>query len=389
MHHAKQEMRGSLSPDDVVITDLVAALFDRLFIDERLSDATRAQVGRLQLPVFKAVLQDRSFFTDRRHPIRGLIDSMAELGASDEAILVDGKSPSKWIATIVGEILERHAEDPQVFAHALPRLVTVLERHRDASLEEDAAIQELRENEAKLTATREASLAIAHRLAAGSYPQEADAYLYGRYRDVLMFDYIQSGENSPNWMGDLEVVDDILWVLSPHATEEDRTRLTALLPSLLFRLRMGFQRMGHPLETANAHMAELRQLLEEVVKAPVAAAHGAIRKTPPPFQVEDYTATLKVTSGTLLEEGLARGVWLEFTEEDGTKRRCRLNWMSPVQGTCVFKDLDQNRSFAISVDDLRIKRRAGKAVIVDGPGIAQSSIDGALADVARNLGAPQ
>jgi len=178
-------------------------------------------------------------------------------------------------------------------------------------------------------------------------------------------------------------------VLTPHATEEERSRLTSLLPSLLFRLRMGFQRMGMPLEKANECMEELRTLLDEVVKAPVAAAHGAIRKTPPSMPVDDYTATLRVTSGSLAEEGLARGVWIEFTDADGTKNRARLNWMSPVQGTCVFKDLERNRSFAISVDDLREKRRAGKAVIVDGPGVAQSTIDGAIADVARNLGAPQ
>ena len=388
VHQAKQEMRASLNADDVVVADLVAALFDRLFGDTRLTDATRAQVGRLQLPVFKAVLQDRTFFTDRRHPIRGVIDAMAELGASDEAVTVDGKPPSRWIAAIVGEILERHVEDPQVFSRALKELAHVLDRHREAALDQDAAIRELREREAKLTAIRESSLAIAHRLAAGSYPQEADAYLYGRYRDVLVFDYIQGGENSPNWSGDLEVIDDILWVLTPHASEEDRARLTSLVPSLLFRLRMGFQRTGMPLEKANECMEELRSLLDEVVKAPVAAAHGAIRKTPPAMPVDDYTATLKVSSGSLAEEGLARGVWFEFTQDDGSKRRCRLNWMSPVQGTCVFKDLEHNRSFAISVDDLREKRRAGKAVIVDGPGVAQSTIDGAIADVARNLGVP-
>jgi hypothetical protein len=57
-----------------------------------------------------------------------------------------------------------------------------------------------------------------------------------------------------------------------------------------------------------------------------------------------------------------------------------------VQGTCVFKDLDRNRSFAISVDELREKRRGGRAAVVDGPGVAQSSIEGAIADVARGLG---
>jgi hypothetical protein len=386
VHQAKHEMRASLTPDDVVVADLVAALFDRLFSDTRLTDATRAQVGRLQLPVFKAVMQDRSFFTDRRHPIRGLIDTMAELGASDEAVSVDGKPPSRWIATVVGEILERHAEDSQAFARALPRLVQVLERHREAALEQDAEIRELRAREEGLTAIRESSLVIAHRLSAASYPQEAAAYLYGHFREVLLHDFKQGGERSPNWSADLEMLDDILWILTPRSTSEERARLVSLLPSLFFRLKMGYQRAGQAPEVATQSVEELKSLLDEVMRAPVAAAHGTLRKVPTPMPPDDYTATLHISSASLAEEGLARGVWLEFTEEDGTKRRCRLNWMSPVQGTCVFKDLERNRSFAISVDDLREKRRAGNAVLVDGPGVAQSSIDGAIADVARGLG---
>jgi hypothetical protein len=388
VHQAKQEMRASLTPDDVVVADLVAALFDRLFNDPRLTDTTRAQVGRLQLPVFKAVMQDRAFFTDRRHPIRGLIDTMAELGASDEAVTVDGKPPSRWISAVVGEILEHHAADSQAFARALPRLVQILERHREAALDQDAGIRALREREASLAAIRESSLAIAHRLAAASYPQEAAAYLYGRYREVLLHDFTNGGEQSANWSASLEVLDDILWILTPRGTPEERTRLVSLLPSLLFRLKMGYQRAGLAQDDANLRVEELKQLLDEVMRSPVAAAHGALRKVPAPMPADDYTATLHISSASLAEEGLARGAWFEFTGEDGAKNRARLNWMSPVQGTCVFKDLDRNRSFAISVDELREKRRAGRAAIVDGPGVAQSSIEGAIADVARGLGGP-
>ncbi|HXF79835.1 MAG TPA: DUF1631 family protein [Usitatibacter sp.] len=386
VHQAKEEMRGSLDANDIVIADLVAALFDRLFLDARLADATRAQIGRLQIPVFKAVLRDRTFFSDALHPIRLLIDTMAELGASDEAVTIDGAPPSRWIARVVGEILERHAEDPMAFARAAPRLAQVLERHRDAAMAQDAQIRELRERDEKLSAVREASLAIAHRLSSATYPQEADAYLYGRFRDVLLHDFVRGGESSPNWNADIEILDDILWVLTPRVTAADRERLASLLPSLLFRLRMAYQRAGISPESTTQYLEELRTLLDEVMRSPVAAAHGALRKVPAPMPADDYTATLHVNSGSLAAEGLARGTWFEFTEEDGSKRRCRLNWMSPVQGTCVFKDLALNRSFAISLDELRERRERGSAVPVDGPGVARSSVEGAIADVARALG---
>jgi hypothetical protein len=76
---------------------------------------------------------------------------------------------------------------------------------------------------------------------------------------------------------------------------------------------------------------------------------------------------------------------VEFRDPGQAPRRCRLTWVSPVQGACVFKDLDRNRSFPISIEELRERRRAGTAVMVDGPGIAAASVDAALADVARGL----
>jgi hypothetical protein len=383
-------MRDALTPADAVVADLVAALFDRLFMDKRLSDATKAQVGRLQLPVFKAVMQDRSFFTERAHPIRALIDVIAELGAAEESIRIDERSPAEWIAAVVAEILARHGEDARAFVAAQRMLGDVLELHRAAEVEADEQVLAIRLEEQRLAAVRDASLEIAHRLAAGHYPDEGASFLYRCWRDVLVSDFLEAGHDSPNWNADLEVLDDVLWILVPRTSTEDRARLVSLLPSVLYRLKMGFARAGIPAETAGQNVEELKQLLDEVMRAPMAAAHGTLRKraASPPAFTDDYTATLHVSSASLAEEGLARGTWFEFTEPDGEKRRCRLTWMSPVQGTCLFKDLERNRSFAISLDEVREKRRAGTAIPVDGPGVAQSSIEGALSDVARAMNAP-
>jgi hypothetical protein len=390
VRRAKGEMREALTPADAVVADLVAALFDRLFVDTRLSDATKAQVGRLQLPVFKAVMQDRTFFTERAHPIRALIDVIAELGGSDAAILVDGRTPDAWIASEVGKLAETHGDDASAFRRTHERLAKALERHRDTAVERDEQVQAIRDNEERLTAVRESTLAIAHRLEGGHYPQECASFLYRSWRDVLLYDFEHGGEQSADWKADIEVLDDALWVLTPHSSKEDRARLASLLPSVLFRMKLGFKRADIPEGDALAFTEELKELLDAIVSRPAAAAHdAALRKaaTAAPLLPEDYTATLHVSSGAMTEEGFERGTWIEFTEADGARRRCRLNWLSQVQGTCVFKDLDRNRSFAISLDELREKRRNGLAAIVDGPGVAQSTIDAAIADVARGMGA--
>lgn len=389
VHRAKAQMGEALTTADGVVADLVAALFDRLYVDPRLSDATKAQVGRLQIPVFKSVMQDRAFFTDRKHPIRQLIDVIAELGGGEEAILVEKRTPSQWIVAVVEDLLSRHAEDAAAFAAAHRKLAGILERHRDAAIEQDEQIQAIRAAEESFVAVREASLAIAHRITAGSCPEEGASFLYRSWRDVLVHDYRNGGDQSPNWNADLEVLDDILWILTPRTSKEDRARLVSLLPSLLFRLKMGFNRAGIAPDAGAAYIEELKRLLDEIVRAPVAAAHGTLRKTSPnaPLFSDDYTATLHTSSASLTEEGFVRGAWIEFKEE-GVRRRCRLTWLSPVQGTCLFKDLERNRSFAISLEELRERRRQGTAALVDGPGVAQSSIEGAIADVAKALGSP-
>lgn len=389
IHRAKREMSGALTAADVVVADIVAALFDRLFTDRLLSDATKAQVGRLQLPVFKAVIQDHSFFSDRAHPIRRLIDTLAELGAGEPEIRVDGRVPGEWIADAVQDVLDGDVEDKQLFEREWRRLASVLERHREAALEVDAEVLALRERELRLVAIREASLVIAHRLASANCSEDAASYLYRCWRQVMVYDYLDGGDAGPEWNADLEVLDDILWVLVPRTSPGDRERLVSLLPSLIYRMKLGFVRADVDGNEAAAHVEELRVLLDEVMRSPVAAAHGTSRKAPVSPALDDYTATLHVSGAMLGEEGLARGSWVEFREPDGERRRCRLTWLSPVQGTCVFKDLERNRSFAIALEELRERLRAGTAEPVDGPGVAQASIDAAISDVARGLGAQE
>ncbi|HXZ47916.1 MAG TPA: DUF1631 family protein [Usitatibacter sp.] len=386
IRRAKRAMAGTLTRTDSLVADLLAALFERLLADRRLSDATKAQVGRLQLPFFKAIMKDHSFFNDAAHPIRQLIDTIAELGACDPAISIDDCTPEEWIAASVQNIVDAGDDDAAIFAGERDRLAAILERHHEATLEHDAEVLALRERERHLVAMREATLTIAHQVSASSASHEAASFLYRCWREVMVNDYLEGGEAGAEWKLDLEVLEDVLWVLVPRASSDERTRLAALLPSLIFRLKLGFVRARIDPDEAARRLEELRVLLDDVMRSPIAAAHGMRRKVAPEPVVDDYTATLHV-SGAVREEGLVRGAWVEFRDPGGETRRCRLTWISPVQGACVFKDLERNRSFPIGLEELRERRRAGTAVLVDGPGVAASSVDGALADVAGGLDA--
>ncbi len=51
--------------------------FDIILDDRNLPIEIQALVSRLQLPILKVALKDRSFFTDRKHPARQLINEIA------------------------------------------------------------------------------------------------------------------------------------------------------------------------------------------------------------------------------------------------------------------------------------------------------------------------
>src|SRR5689334_17119202 len=121
-------MAAALSPTDAVVADLVAALFDRLLADRRIPDATKAQVARLQLPVYKAVMKDPALFADERNPIRQLIDEITELGACDARALVDECSPEEWVSAAVQNIVDGADDDTALFTRERDQLAAVLVR---------------------------------------------------------------------------------------------------------------------------------------------------------------------------------------------------------------------------------------------------------------------
>jgi len=384
IHRAKRALGETLTPHDAIVADVVAALFDRLFADARLSDAAKAQVGRLQVPVLKAILRDHSFFTEPAHAIRHLIDVIAELGACDPAVLVDDCTPEEWIAASVQNIVDAGDDDPDALIREVERLAGAIERHHEASLAADPEVQALREREKRFAALREASLAIAHRAGAVQASDAATAFLYECWRDVMVRDYVEMGEASEEWAQDLRLVDDMLWVLIPRSGAGERSRLATLLPAVILRMKLAFLRAEIDPALAAGRIERLRTMLDGVVRAPAAAAHAALQSGGGPLAADDYTATLH-SSTSSAELGFGRGSWFEFRQPDGSARRCRLSWMSPVQGVCVFKDLERNRSFAVGFAEFAESRRTGSAALVDGPGVASASVDAALAAVARSL----
>src|SRR5512139_2080141 len=69
----------SASPLDAVLVDAVAMLFDVVFDEAAIPDRLKAQIARLQIPVLKAAMLDRNFFSQQNHPVRRMLDAIGTL----------------------------------------------------------------------------------------------------------------------------------------------------------------------------------------------------------------------------------------------------------------------------------------------------------------------
>ena len=66
-----------LNQVDQDVIDVIGMLFDFILDDRNVPDAMKALLGRLQIPMLKVAVLDRSFFGNKQHPARRLLNTLA------------------------------------------------------------------------------------------------------------------------------------------------------------------------------------------------------------------------------------------------------------------------------------------------------------------------
>ena len=75
-------MQASSGKLDHMVIDVIGSLFDQILSDPRVPPQMARQIARLQLPVLRVALNDATFFSSRRHPVRRFVNRIASLGCA-------------------------------------------------------------------------------------------------------------------------------------------------------------------------------------------------------------------------------------------------------------------------------------------------------------------
>ncbi len=405
--HSLRGMANSMTSVDAMTLDIVAMVFDYVLEDKRIPDAVKALVGRLQIPVLKVAMLDKTFFSHKGHPARKLLDGLADAAIGWDASEDRDGGVYKKIEQLVEYVLERFDDSIETFTEALDQLNAYLaEERREAALVMVPSVQAVKDRERADWARQMAHDEVQSSLLGQPVSAEIFAFLTGPWQRMLADIHQKAGEESPAWTGGLGTMSDLVWSLAPKVNPDERKQLVAMLPSLLKRLDEGISYLGLAQSERDAFFSSLVKCHAEAVKAgllgpgeqmpakpaqveeadiPVLVEPAGFEPVEPlePVEAElaeaDESAIEEIIIGDLpwgsgeLDEpepepemsGLKRGSWIEYQQDNGATVRAKLSWISPQKGMYLFTNRYGQRAISINAEGLQAKLRDGEVRILN------------------------
>ncbi|MEP7207237.1 MAG: DUF1631 family protein [Casimicrobiaceae bacterium] len=398
---------SGITPTDKITMDVISLLFDYIFRDPSIPESTRGIFGRLQVPILKAALLERSFFSDRKNPARRVLDRLASaaVGAgSDKGYRVAFEGVA---GRVVDQLCRDFGLDLAVFDRADAELLAFLEsEHRTVA---NALTEDI---EAALSAeARESDHAHAHalvrdRLAGLRLPVDVRLFAETAWAEYVAKLRADDGKDGAGHRAALQTLDDLLWSITAKERTAQKARLTRMVPGIIGSLRKGCQTVSLDAERSKAFFDTLYELHIAAIKvakppqpapAPAAAAPGPARaagdgaspsspstaaagaapvgagRTPgsatpahPATREQDAIGTGGFGGTDNCHDyvsEIAVGTWLAFRSGDAWIN-ARLAWVSPLRTKYIFTSRARTTAFVCSPEELAWQLRVGQARLV-------------------------
>jgi hypothetical protein len=373
----------SLAPEDEDTLDLVFLVFDRLLQENRLEAPIRGLIGRLQIPVARLALRDKTFFARPDHPARRLINRLVEtgLGWSDDGARGPGSLSSR-IELVVSQLLEDKGRHPQRFQELDAAFAQLMAeetaRSRDA---QERGCQELREREERSSAEAVVRQHIEECLATSEeVPDALLSFVVEGWTRVMVAAFREGGTEGASWQHAAATLDQLIWSVQPKRDDDDRRQLLRHIPELLRSLREALNRISYDQRRLAATFRELRALHMAALRR-TGPAHG--RTTSGPVRERRPTLALqplppmpsairsegglrpgaRAATEPRLLKGIRIGTWLELGG-DGAPRRVKLVCRGPISGIYRFVDRHGRGAAEIDAGELAALLRQGAATIL-------------------------
>jgi len=418
LHELKSSSVGAgMSPLDSMTLDIIAMLFDQLFDEPKVPNGVKGLIGRLQIPMLKVAIADKSFFSTKAHPARRLLDALGEIAMRLPADFSAANPMFDRIQAILQELVDGFQDNLEIFTTVREQLLALI-AEEDQRIEDEtqSTARHLEDMEKLALAKSVAQEEIRTRVEAHmAMPVPVREFLVQQWLKLLLLVHVKEGVDSQSWKDALEAMDQLIWSVTPKPVLEDKRKLASMLPALIKQLTAGLSAAGIEDGVRVSFFSDLMDLHKQAVSAPgpgVESAAGIIPSDQPhplavlarknaPSESLDFTTTIEVKNpfgegqvsvesndldftaeaergarakreASIMRalENLKAGTWVEFREgkDQPAGKPLRLIFVSPRKTRYLFAaDRAGKEIVQCTRAEMSRRFRIGEAVKLDEP----------------------
>ena len=359
---------GEISVLDATTTELVAMLFDFVLARRELRDEIKVLLGRLQIPMLKAAMVDRGFFSRKNHPGRQLLNRLAEVGLGwAPADGIDDPLFRK-IRDVIEHISRDFVDDLGIFTVALVDLEQFVdEQELDARPTIEAETADAVAADRHVAAVIEAKNTVDARTSQHALPEQVKEFIEVAWQPHLQDALLEQGKDSGEYAKAVEALDELIWSVTPKDQPAERAQLGQRVPSLVKRLREGLKSLS------NETVAPFFDKLFEV--------HSGLLRGSKPNYVEPEALPEPSNDASFdpfreLVKQMERNQWIEMSDEKGALTYAKLAWMSPQGTTYLFTTRHGRKAASLSPEELAEWFRTDKARMIESEPIVDRALAG-------------
>lgn len=409
---------GTIAQSEEDTIDMVGIIFDFILDDKNVDAVIKCLIARLQIPIIKVAIIDKTFFANKNHPSRLLLNDLAQAGIGLIAPETDAPNPViQKVDEIVQKILNDFSKESAIFETLRIEFADFMEKeNKKSSVNETRTLQATQSREKIWLAKRAVASEITTRLQNIDAPATFRTFIYNDWKDVMFLAYLRKDRNPDEWDKSLATLDKLIWSITPAYTVQDRTKLIRELPSIVKGIREGLQ-------STSLDALQIKSLLQDLEVCHMAALHpNSIKNALKVREISNVTnpetilptedvifkdaelaeAILEIKShlpdisnvdveeviiggtekldvkesvnwlldfgtdeNTRIVNNLKVGMWMEFMADNGTYWRAKLAWKSQVTSNCVFVNRRGVKVLELKMNDLILRMRQGRARVAD------------------------
>ena len=348
-HTDKAGHKQGLGRADDDTVNFVGMLFDYILNDRNLAIPMKALIGRLQIPIVKLAILDRSFFERTTHPARMLLNELSSAGIGwSSAQELKRDALYNKIEEIVLRVLNEFGDNPTLFEEMVEDLREFVSKDSRRSV---LVEQRVRESEAGKAKTRSAKLTVQNVInqkACGlRVPPEVGRFISEVWSKYLTLLCVKYGESSEQWVHSVSTLDSLLWALQPLSTVDEIDKRDEQREEISEQVVVGMHEIGTPEDEVEQfkdwlghHLLQLSQddrafIASEDIEHP-AEQDQTLQIIEEIVLTSEQPAPEEGVEPEFLKplKAISEGTWVEFSDKD--KLRCKLATITQPGNTYVF-----------------------------------------------------